>query len=446
MVVEKGPDWWVKIADFGISKRRHELTSLQTLQRGTFGFAAPEAVGFSGENLRGSLAAALDMWSLGAVAFQIMTNTGAFPNFVELAEYCSGKKGFPTARLRAHGVSPDGQDFVASLMRLKPEERLLADEARQHPWIRAGMNPESLAALSGAVGFPATSEPSPTWSFSEYSEHTARPFDIPPRPASAYRSPYVEDCSEESEEEKQETAPEGVIMTPANSIHTAPRTQNPSPKTTPRGDQATVRTATVETALPQGSGAGQEWRKYPLVLVQTENDMPKTDNDQPPTQNDLPQTQNDLPQTRNDLPQTRNDRPQRRQRRTKSVHFKTETGDDDGHTKNVHFNTEAGDDDDGRVSGDVVLEGISDPMAIDGLEEPLHGSEWQVVDEYESSRRFRKAPSGDLDISEVPAWDTAYWRYTKKLRRATEYIQKRRRGGINEVAWRETMEQSLEDL
>lgn len=444
MVVEKGPDWWVKIADFGISKRRHELTSLQTLQRGTFGFAAPEAVGFSSENLRGSLAAALDMWSLGAVAFQIITNTGAFPNFVDLAEYWSGKKGFPTARLREHGVSHDGQDFVASLMRLKPEDRLLADDARQHPWIRAGMNPESLATLSGVVGFPATSEPSPTWSFSEHSENTARPFDIPPRPASAYRSPYVEDCSDESDEEKQETAPDGVIMTPANSIRTAPRTQNTSPKTTPRRDQAAARTD--ETDLPQGSGAGQEWRKYPLVLVQTENDVPKPDNDLPQTGKDVPQTRNDLPQTGNNLPQTGNDRPQRRQRRAKSVHFKTETGDDDGRTKSVHFNTEAGGDNDGRVSGDVVLDASFDPMAIDGVEEPLHGSEWQVVDEYERSRRTRKAPSGDVDVSPVPAWDTAYWRYTKKLRRATEYIEKRRRGEINEAAWRETMEQSLEDL
>lgn len=432
MVVEKGPDWWVKIADFGISKRRHELMSLPTLQRGTFGFAAPEAVGFSGENLRGSLAFALDMWSLGAVAFQVMTNTGAFPNFVELAEYCSGKKGFPTARLQEHGVSRDGRDFVASLMRLQPEDRLLADEARQHPWIRAGMNPESLAALAGAVGFPATSEPSPTWSFSEHSEHTARAFDIPPRPASAYRSPYVEDCSEESDEEKQETAPEGVIMTPANSIRTAPTTQNPSPKATPRRDQAAARTATDEVALPQGSRAGQEWREYPLVIVQTEKDRPPTGND--------------VPQTENDVSQAGNNRPQRRRRRAKSVHFKTETSDGDGRTKSVHFHTEAGDDNDGRVSGDAALEESFDPMAIDGLEEPLHGSEWQVVDEYERARRIRKAPGGDLDVSDVPAWDTAYRRYTKKLRRATEYIEKRRRGEVNEAAWRETMEQSLEDL
>lgn len=143
MVVEKGPDWWVKIADFGISKRRHELTTLQTRQRGTFAFAAPEAVGFSSEE-HSSIATALDMWSLGAVAFLILTNTAAFPNFKELADYCSGGP-FPAARLREHGISEPGQDIVASLMSLKPEERPLVDQARQHPWIRTGDGSDAMS-------------------------------------------------------------------------------------------------------------------------------------------------------------------------------------------------------------------------------------------------------------------------------------------------------------
>ena len=45
MVVTKGPNWFVKIADFGISRRRHQdVTTLLTLKRGTLGFAAPEAL------------------------------------------------------------------------------------------------------------------------------------------------------------------------------------------------------------------------------------------------------------------------------------------------------------------------------------------------------------------------------------------------------------------
>ncbi|KAK0654999.1 kinase-like domain-containing protein [Cercophora newfieldiana] len=139
MVVERGPVWWVKIADFGISKRRHELTSLQTFQRGTLGFAAPEAFGLGGDGsgVDSEYAAALDIWSLGAVAFRIMANVGAFPNLLDLVEYCSGKRVFPTARLQACDISEDGQAFVASLMLPEPEKRPLAGQAHQHAWFQA---------------------------------------------------------------------------------------------------------------------------------------------------------------------------------------------------------------------------------------------------------------------------------------------------------------------
>ncbi|KAK1827472.1 kinase-like domain-containing protein [Podospora conica] len=409
MVVNKGPDWWVKIADFGISKRRHELTSLQTLQRGTFGFAAPEAVGVAGDKLRGSLAAALDMWSLGAVAFQIMTNTGAFPTLFELAQYCSsGGKGFPTERLREHDVSQDGQDFVASLMRLKPEDRLLADQACKHPWIRTGIGPGSSTAMSGIsnqfptdMGPPVTSEPSPSWSFAENAEHTARPFAVTPRPASAYRSPYVEDCSDESGEEKQETAPEGIILTPANSLRTAPetpgRTQhspaggNLSPRTTPQMAQAAATTAMDRVTTPQPSRPEMNWRAYPLVIVQTNNNQPSA-----------------------------------RRPRTRSVHFNTEESDDIRAPRN-----------------DVILDGDSDSMSLDSQSEPL--SDPEVTHESEMRRRSRNGGIGDLGSSEVPAWDTAYWEYTKKLRQAAEYIRKTRRPQANVAEWRETLEQSLDN-
>jgi len=47
LVVRRHPDWWVKIADFGISKRTtEELTALRTLKF-TPAFAAPELVVFT---------------------------------------------------------------------------------------------------------------------------------------------------------------------------------------------------------------------------------------------------------------------------------------------------------------------------------------------------------------------------------------------------------------
>ncbi len=149
MVVEKGPDWWVKIADFGISKRRHDVTTTQTLQRGTMGFAAPEAIGMSSDRAGGPYSSAVDIWSLGAVAFLMLTRESAFRDFAELAGYCSGNRKFPTATLEKFSVSPDGQDFVSSLMSLAAGTRPTADKAFQHPWF--WMLPEIIPAV-GIMG------------------------------------------------------------------------------------------------------------------------------------------------------------------------------------------------------------------------------------------------------------------------------------------------------
>jgi len=140
MVVEKSPDWWVKLADFGISKRRHDVTTLQTLKRGTMGFAAPEAVGISADSEDGTYSTAVEIWPLGAVAFLMLTGKSAFGNFAELAGYCSGNRDFPVETLKSFSVSSEGQSFVASLMMLAPEMRPTTDKALQHPWMDVVIN------------------------------------------------------------------------------------------------------------------------------------------------------------------------------------------------------------------------------------------------------------------------------------------------------------------
>jgi len=133
MVVEKGPDWWVKIADFGISKRRQQdVTSLRTMQRGTLGYAAPEALGLRGG---GSYTSAVDIWSLGAVIFWLHTQEAVFPNFVDFCSYCSGTREFPVDRLSGREVSDDGQGLVQSLMPLDAKDRPSANAASKHTWM-----------------------------------------------------------------------------------------------------------------------------------------------------------------------------------------------------------------------------------------------------------------------------------------------------------------------
>ncbi|KAM6510628.1 hypothetical protein FSOLCH5_011073 [Fusarium solani] len=139
MVVTKGPNWFVKIADFGISRRRHQdVTTLLTLKRGTLGFAAPEALGVESDV---TYSFSVDMWSLGAVAYRILTNASAFSYLSDMFRYASGMLEFPEEKLKFHNVSELGRNFIIKLMQPVPEDRLSAAQAMLHPWFTTPLPP-----------------------------------------------------------------------------------------------------------------------------------------------------------------------------------------------------------------------------------------------------------------------------------------------------------------
>lgn len=134
----KGPDWWVKIADFGISKRASDgLTALRTLT-GTPAFAAPEALGFSqpGDKLDDSYTNAVDIWSLSVIAFLVLTGETLFKDQRRLGRYVAGSLAFPSNDLLANKVSAQGCDFIRRLMAPKSEDRPVVKECLQHSWVR----------------------------------------------------------------------------------------------------------------------------------------------------------------------------------------------------------------------------------------------------------------------------------------------------------------------
>jgi len=135
MVVAKRP-WFVKIADFGISKRRLEdVTALHTLQRGTFGFAAPEVFGLGSSSDDGSYTSAVDMWSLGAVVHGILTSAPPFRGLSDVVKYVTGATEFPVADLQKQNTSEHGQDFITKLMACDPKDRPPAAIAASHAWM-----------------------------------------------------------------------------------------------------------------------------------------------------------------------------------------------------------------------------------------------------------------------------------------------------------------------
>lgn len=136
MVVTRSPEWFVKIADFGTSKRRQEgVSSLRTLHQGTIGYAAPEVLGISHGQGQASYTSSVDMWSLGVMTYRILTNNIPFPGMTDLFQYVSGNSCFPTQALVTHDISETGQHFIAELMGPRPGDRLIAASAMSHPWL-----------------------------------------------------------------------------------------------------------------------------------------------------------------------------------------------------------------------------------------------------------------------------------------------------------------------
>ncbi|KAK5050439.1 hypothetical protein LTR84_003720 [Exophiala bonariae] len=135
-VASPGPHWGVKIGDFGISKRiATEQTALRTMA-GTQQFQAPEILGYVDEAEETSeYTNAMDMWSLGCVAYLLLTKTIPFAKPRILNEFCSGRAPFPSANLQDKGISSEGIGFVEALLNPHPAQRLCADTASQNPWL-----------------------------------------------------------------------------------------------------------------------------------------------------------------------------------------------------------------------------------------------------------------------------------------------------------------------
>lgn len=95
-VVSSSP-WWVKIGDFGISKRiEDDLSALRT-QLGTLLYRAPEIMGYidDEDDDDDEYTNAVDLWSLGCVVYVILTHELPFPSLRALSTFCRGRTSFP---------------------------------------------------------------------------------------------------------------------------------------------------------------------------------------------------------------------------------------------------------------------------------------------------------------------------------------------------------------
>lgn len=136
LVCQGPPTWWVKLADFGLTKRQTDETGLRT-QTGTFAYMAPEILNYiPGIQVgRSKYTNAVDMWALGCIVFRLACGAVPFPPGLSLVDFCKDESKFPS---RSLSLSNDGTHFVRNLIKPHPAQRLTAQQALDHPWMKTG--------------------------------------------------------------------------------------------------------------------------------------------------------------------------------------------------------------------------------------------------------------------------------------------------------------------
>uniref|UniRef100_A0A7S1VW90 Calmodulin n=1 Tax=Grammatophora oceanica TaxID=210454 RepID=A0A7S1VW90_9STRA len=132
MFSSKGDDAVVKLIDFGLSaKYIHDDHFKERV--GTLYAMSPEAI-------EGSYSSKTDLWSAGVIAYMLLS--GGVKPFGGLERFTAKEvvKFIFRCKYSFDGdhwsqVSDDAKDFIRSLLKADPNERLSAEDALKHPWL-----------------------------------------------------------------------------------------------------------------------------------------------------------------------------------------------------------------------------------------------------------------------------------------------------------------------
>jgi serine/threonine protein kinase len=128
--------WWVKIGDFGISKRAEDSHASTTI-KGTFGYMAPEILLNSDSSCRQKTTVGAfppDMWALGEITFRMLTGAPTFKSMVTMLRWAEAPDTEFLSQLELYATQ-DAGNLVRNLLQRDPNKRLTAAETIAHPWI-----------------------------------------------------------------------------------------------------------------------------------------------------------------------------------------------------------------------------------------------------------------------------------------------------------------------
>ena len=125
--MQRQPQWWVKLGDFGLSKRRTDGTAYRT-QAGTQQYMAPELFYYVQEldSEISEYTNAIDLWSLGCIIHRVVTGAVPFPSLLSLRNYCRDPSKVP---LSMPPAMEEAANFVRELLVPNPAKRPVANAA-----------------------------------------------------------------------------------------------------------------------------------------------------------------------------------------------------------------------------------------------------------------------------------------------------------------------------
>lgn len=232
-----GPQWWVKIGDFGVSKRFSEDAANHT-QVGTPRFMAPEMQHIYPPKLSPSqietrrlhFVYGVDIWSLGVMVCYMLSYNYPFPTFPALHSYIQ-MSSLPS-NILSLSITSQALAFLKALLAADAMMRPSAKEALKNAWLQNlatfdfGLE-TTIAGLDLGTAISGSSEASNSW-------------NIP---------------SQSTEVSKSLSTKHSTIQSPTITKGTQPRTSSHNDKTT-----LYPRTRLDSTAMPK--------KKKPNSLVQ----------------------------------------------------------------------------------------------------------------------------------------------------------------------------------
>lgn len=125
----KDEDSDIKLIDFGLARKHKSREAPMTTIVGTPYYLAPEVLAKSYDK-------AVDLWSIGVIAYILLCGYPPFNGASNKEVYASVKRGLYHFPLAEWGhVSHAAKDFVVRLLQTDPRCRMTAEQALSHPWI-----------------------------------------------------------------------------------------------------------------------------------------------------------------------------------------------------------------------------------------------------------------------------------------------------------------------